>query len=100
MVFQNYALFPHMTVGENISFPLEVRKIDKNERETKVINALEMAAKKIGDVKINYRLFFCDSQMDHPHTSAHQHWPCYIPNKFTKPSLIRMGYIICNCHFE
>ena len=42
MVFQNYALFPHMTVGENISFPLEVRKIDKNERETKVINALEM----------------------------------------------------------
>ena len=25
MVFQNYALFPHMTVGENISFPLEVR---------------------------------------------------------------------------
>jgi putative spermidine/putrescine transport system ATP-binding protein len=25
MVFQNYALFPHMTVGENLSFPLEVR---------------------------------------------------------------------------
>ncbi|HQY44598.1 MAG TPA: ABC transporter ATP-binding protein, partial [Paracoccaceae bacterium] len=24
MVFQNYALFPHMTVGENLSFPLEV----------------------------------------------------------------------------
>ena len=42
MVFQNYALFPHMTVGENLSFPLEVRKLDKNERETKVINALEM----------------------------------------------------------
>ena len=42
MVFQNYALFPHMTVGENISFPLEVRKIDKSERESKVINALDM----------------------------------------------------------
>ena len=29
MVFQNYALFPHMTVQENLSFPLEVRKMSK-----------------------------------------------------------------------
>ena len=29
MVFQNYALFPHMTVGENLAFPLQVRKLDK-----------------------------------------------------------------------
>jgi len=42
MVFQNYALFPHMTVGENLSFPLEVRKMGKSEREDKVIKALEM----------------------------------------------------------
>ena len=42
MVFQNYALFPHMTVGENLSFPLEVRKIDKKNREEKVKKALEM----------------------------------------------------------
>jgi putative spermidine/putrescine transport system ATP-binding protein len=42
MVFQNYALFPHMTVGENLSFPLEVRGMDKSERETKVKNALDM----------------------------------------------------------
>lgn len=42
MVFQNYALFPHMTVGENLSFPLEVRGMGKSEREAKVKRALEM----------------------------------------------------------
>jgi putative spermidine/putrescine transport system ATP-binding protein len=42
MVFQNYALFPHMTVGENLSFPLEVRKMGKSEREAKVKRALDM----------------------------------------------------------
>ncbi|MCR9150533.1 MAG: ABC transporter ATP-binding protein [Rhodobacteraceae bacterium] len=42
MVFQNYALFPHMTVAENLSFPLEVRGIGKSEREKKVMRALDM----------------------------------------------------------
>ena len=42
MVFQNYALFPHMTVGENLSFPLEVRKFGKSDREAKVKRALDM----------------------------------------------------------
>lgn len=42
MVFQNYALFPHMTVAENLSFPLEVRKVGKSEREEKVKRALDM----------------------------------------------------------
>ena len=42
MVFQNYALFPHMTVAENLSFPLEVRKMGKSEREAKVTRALDM----------------------------------------------------------
>ena len=42
MVFQNYALFPHMTVAENLSFPLEVRKFSKSEREEKVKKALDM----------------------------------------------------------
>jgi putative spermidine/putrescine transport system ATP-binding protein len=42
MVFQNYALFPHMTVGENLSFPLEVRNMSKSEREEKVRHALDM----------------------------------------------------------
>ena len=42
MVFQNYALFPHMTVAENLSFPLEVRKMGKSSREEKVKRALDM----------------------------------------------------------
>ena len=42
MVFQNYALFPHMTVAENLSFPLVVRKIGKSTREEKVMRALGM----------------------------------------------------------
>jgi len=47
MVFQNYALFPHMTIAENLSFPLEVRKIGKSEREEKVKKTLDMV--QLGD---------------------------------------------------
>ena len=42
MVFQNYALFPHMSVGENLAFPLEVRKIGKSIREEKIKRVLEI----------------------------------------------------------
>jgi putative spermidine/putrescine transport system ATP-binding protein len=42
MVFQNYALFPHMTVFENLAFPLEVRRMGKAEVESKVQRALDM----------------------------------------------------------
>ena len=42
MVFQNYALFPHMTIAENLSFPLEVRGMDKSVREEKIKRALDM----------------------------------------------------------
>ena len=42
MVFQNYALFPHMTIAENLAFPLQVRKMGKAEVEQKVQRALDM----------------------------------------------------------
>ena len=44
MVFQNYALFPHMTVYENLAFPLRVRKIPKDEADKKVDKALSMVS--------------------------------------------------------
>ena len=42
VVFQNYALFPHMTVGENIAFPLQMRGVGKAEIAERVTKALDM----------------------------------------------------------
>ena len=44
MVFQNYALFPHMTVAENIGFPLKQRKIDKSTVARRVAEVLEIVS--------------------------------------------------------
>ncbi len=41
MVFQSYALYPHLTVAKNIEFPLRQRGVDKEERTTKVKRAAE-----------------------------------------------------------
>ena len=41
MVFQSYALFPHMTVAENVSFPLKLRKVGAAEITKRVATALE-----------------------------------------------------------
>jgi putative spermidine/putrescine transport system ATP-binding protein len=41
-VFQDYALFPHMTVGDNVGYGLMVRKVRKDERRTRVGEALRM----------------------------------------------------------
>ncbi|HVF90719.1 MAG TPA: ABC transporter ATP-binding protein, partial [Blastocatellia bacterium] len=42
MVFQNYALYPHMTVAENISYPLRVRKTARDETDRRVSRVAEM----------------------------------------------------------
>ena len=42
MVFQNYALFPHMTVFDNVAYGLKLRKVAKSEINKRVLEALEM----------------------------------------------------------
>ncbi|MFT5112875.1 MAG: putative spermidine/putrescine transport system ATP-binding protein [Parasphingorhabdus sp.] len=42
MVFQNYALFPHLSVAENLAYPLKVRNMSKSETEDRVKKALDM----------------------------------------------------------
>jgi putative spermidine/putrescine transport system ATP-binding protein len=42
VVFQNYALFPHMSVGQNIAFPLQVRRVGSRECAERVTRALEL----------------------------------------------------------
>ncbi|MFT8243618.1 ABC transporter ATP-binding protein [Roseomonas sp. BN140053] len=42
VVFQSYALFPHMSVADNIAFPLEVRGVSRREREGRARRALDM----------------------------------------------------------
>jgi putative spermidine/putrescine transport system ATP-binding protein len=41
-VFQDYALFPHMSVGENVEYGLRVKKVERGERERRTGEALEM----------------------------------------------------------
>ncbi|QCY59819.1 MULTISPECIES: ABC transporter ATP-binding protein [Bacillus] len=46
MVFQNYALYPHLSVEENILFGLKVRKLQKEERQKRLMEAIEMVGLK------------------------------------------------------
>jgi len=41
MVFQNYALFPHLTIEQNVAFPLSVRHLSKTEQQARVRRALD-----------------------------------------------------------
>jgi len=42
LVFQSYALWPHMTVRQNLAFPLDIRKVPKAQKETRILEALSL----------------------------------------------------------
>lgn len=52
MLFQNYALFPHMTVSENIAYPLKLRKVNKKKIQEEVKKNLELV--QLGDFADRY----------------------------------------------
>lgn len=52
MVFQNYAIFPHMTVADNVAYGLKARKIKGQEKDKRVLEALKMM--KIDNLKDRY----------------------------------------------
>ena len=56
MVFQSYALYPHLSVYENIAFPLRVQKLPKNELDSRVKKAAEI-------LQLNDRLEFKPGQL-------------------------------------
>lgn len=54
MVFQNYALFPHMTVAGNVAYPLKLRKVGRAESEDRVRRALDLVQlSELGERRIN-----------------------------------------------
>ena len=42
MVFQSYAIWPHMTVAQNVAYPLEIRKVERAEIDARVADVLEL----------------------------------------------------------
>jgi len=62
MVFQNYALYPHMTAGENISFGLRLRKVPVEKKDENGNPVLAIDKKKIREIKNNLKTVRADLQ--------------------------------------
>ena len=56
MVFQNYALFPHLSVAQNVAYPLTVRKVPEPEADKRVTRALDMVRLKGMDTRLPSQL--------------------------------------------
>ena len=61
MVFQSYAVWPHMTVAENVGYPLKIQKVDKKEREERVQKMLELVH--LGEYSKRFRVPSCFSSI-------------------------------------
>ena len=60
MVFQNYALYPHMTAGNNISFGLKMRKVPVEKKDEAGNPVVAIDRKKIREIKSGLRMVSCD----------------------------------------
>ena len=58
MVFQNYALYPHMSIFDNMAFSLKLRKFPKAEIKKRVLEAAKLIAQKYTVVHINFPASF------------------------------------------
>ena len=55
-VFQNYALFPHLTIGENVAYPLIMKKVSKAEISKRVADALQLVEMKGFEDRLPHQL--------------------------------------------
>ncbi|MCV7228818.1 ABC transporter ATP-binding protein [Mycolicibacterium komossense] len=55
-VFQNYALFPHMKIADNVAYPLKMQKVAKSEIKTRVAEALERVSMSAAATRLPHQL--------------------------------------------
>lgn len=55
-VFQNYALFPHMTIADNVAYPLKMQKVAKNTIKTRVAESLERVSMTAAATRLPHQL--------------------------------------------
>lgn len=67
MVFQGYSLFPHMSVAENVAFPLKLRRYGKSEIVKRVEQALDMV--RLGEIVLLWQQEYALSASGHLHRS-------------------------------
>ena len=87
MVFQSYALFPHLSVAENIIFGLKVRKTDKGEIKTRLAEALSVTGlegcedRKPSELSGGQRFIFSPQPPLPPDLSAARRWHFCLPRR-------------------
>ena len=55
-VFQNYALFPHMSVQDNVAYPLKMRRVGKKAIKSRVLEELELVSMSGSGFRISFQV--------------------------------------------